>query len=129
MAAIRRRPSDVLLVLGFGYLAFSYVRNLTMFALVAYGPICLAAERVLQRVPRLRFAAPAALLGVAAALIAAPTWGAARRRAGTPAPPPTSSCGTSRRGGSSTSSTPAGTSPGGSCPGTRWPSTAGTTMA
>lgn len=76
LAVIRRRPSDVLLVLGFGYLAFSYVRNLTMFALVAYGPICLAAEHVLHRVPRLRFASPASLLGVAALLIAAPTWGA-----------------------------------------------------
>ncbi len=76
LAAFRRRPSDVLLVLGFGYLAFSYVRNLTMFALVAYGPICMAADRLLRRVPRLRVAAPAALLGVAAFLIASPTWGA-----------------------------------------------------
>ncbi len=76
VAAIRRRPSDVLLILGFGYLAFSYVRNLTLFALVAYGPIALAADAVLRRLPRLRLAAPASLLGVAALLVASPTWGA-----------------------------------------------------
>lgn len=76
LLAFRRRPSDVLLVLGFGYLAFSYVRNLTMFALVVFGPACMAAERLLRRVPRLRLAAPASLLGVAAILVAAPTWGA-----------------------------------------------------
>lgn len=76
LAAYRRRPSDALLVLGFGYLAFSYVRNLTMFALVAYGPVCMAADAALRRFPRLRLAAPAPLVVAAALLVAAPTWGA-----------------------------------------------------
>lgn len=76
VAAQRRRPSDVLLVLGFGYLALSYVRNLTLFALVVYGPACVAVERLLARFPRLRLAAPASLAIAAAILVAAPTWGA-----------------------------------------------------
>jgi hypothetical protein len=76
LALQRRRPSDVLLVLGFGYLALSYVRNLTLFALVVYGPACVAVERLLARFPRLRLAAPASLAVAAAILVAAPTWGA-----------------------------------------------------
>ena len=77
LLAFRRRVSDVLLVAGFGFLAILYVRNLTLFALAAFGPICLAVDRALQRFPRLRFAAPAALAGAAAVLVLAPTWGAA----------------------------------------------------
>lgn len=76
LASFRRRPSDVLLVLGFGWLALSYVRNLSMFALVAYGPACMAADRALSRLPRLRLLAPASLIGCAAFLVAQPTWGA-----------------------------------------------------
>jgi hypothetical protein len=76
VAVIRRRPSDVLLVLGFGYLALAYVRNLTLFALVAFGPACVAAERALARLPRLRIAAPVSLAAAAAVLVLAPTWGA-----------------------------------------------------
>ena len=74
--AVRRRPSDVLLVLGFGYLALAYVRNLTLFALVAFGPACVAAERLIARVPRLRLAAPVSFAAAAALLVAPPTWGA-----------------------------------------------------
>jgi hypothetical protein len=76
VVATRRRASDVLVVLGFGFLAFRYVRNLTMFGLVIVSPVCMAIDRALRRVPRLRFAAPVAMVGAAAVLVLAPTWGA-----------------------------------------------------
>jgi hypothetical protein len=76
LVAVRRRVSDVLLVAGFGFLAVLYVRNLTLFALAAFAPVCLAADLALRRLPRLRIAAPAALVLSCAVLVAAPTWGA-----------------------------------------------------
>jgi hypothetical protein len=77
LAAYRRRISDVLLVLGFGFLAILYVRNLTLFALAAFGPACMAVDAALRRFPRLRLAAPVPLAAAAALLVLAPTWGAA----------------------------------------------------
>jgi hypothetical protein len=76
VVTIRRRPSDALLVLGFGFLAFRYVRNLTMFGLVIVSPVCMAVDRALRRIPKLRFAAPVVMVGSAAVLVLAPTWGA-----------------------------------------------------
>jgi hypothetical protein len=38
--------------------------------------VCMAVDRALRRVPRLRFAAPVAMVGSAAFLVLAPTWGA-----------------------------------------------------
>jgi hypothetical protein len=129
VAATRRRASDALLVAGFGLLAFLYVRNLTIFALATFGPVCVAVAAALRRIPRLRLAAPAAFIAAVVLLVASPTWAPASSRAASRARPRRSSSGTGRRAGSSTSSTPAATSRGGSCRTTRSPSTGGTTTA
>jgi hypothetical protein len=76
VAATRRRASDALLVAGFGLLAFLYVRNLTIFALATFGPVCVAVDAALRRIPRLRLAAPAAFIAAVVLLVASPTWGA-----------------------------------------------------
>jgi hypothetical protein len=76
LVAYRRRVSDVLLVLGFGTLAYLYVRNLTLFAFVAFVPVAMALDAALARLPRLGLAAPAVLAASAGVLIASPAWGA-----------------------------------------------------
>jgi hypothetical protein len=81
-----RRPVDALLAIAFGYLAFRYVRNVAMFALVVYVPVTRAAATVLDRAAdrfagRLgrRFVWMAALLLAGVTLVAFLTdrrWGA-----------------------------------------------------
>lgn len=79
LAMTRRRPSDVLLALGFGVIGFRHVRGLPLFGLAVFPVIAVAADRGLALVPRwqLRALVPAAALGAAVVYFAsAPLWGA-----------------------------------------------------
>ena len=79
LAVTRRRPSDVLLALGFGAIGFRHVRGLPLFGLAVFPVVALAADRVLAliRPAAVRALVPAAALGTAVAYFAAsPLWGA-----------------------------------------------------
>jgi hypothetical protein len=79
LVVARRRPSDVLLALGFGVIGFRHVRGLPLFALVVFPVIALAAERgfALLRSRVVRVLAPVAALGAAVVYFASSAlWGA-----------------------------------------------------
>ena len=73
----RRRASDVLLLAFFGYLAFAHVRNVALFALVAFGPASMALTRGFARLPsRVGVGGASASLAAATALfLRSPEWG------------------------------------------------------
>lgn len=77
LALVRpRRLSDALLLAGFGYLAFAYVRNLTLFSLVIFGPAALSLTRLATLPAAFRRALVAAsLAGSAFLLVGSPKWG------------------------------------------------------
>jgi hypothetical protein len=78
LAASRRlRVVDTLLLLCFGYLAFSYVRNIALFSLVLYLPTARALARLTGRLPvKMARGSGLALLVVTAAVsVRGPAWG------------------------------------------------------